>query len=386
MLQWIAASPSGSRGETTSAGADRADARSGPAGFCDLVAGVLGGTRCSLLVARADGALEVEDAVGLPIGIDLPVESPLGDRVARHVARAGQPLIINDPAELGDLPQPAGRYATHAFVSFPFQLADGATAVVNVTERESNEPFGARDLDMLRHLSDFYARTGIAPDRDERGSSRRREIAIREDERRRLARELHDDAGHRITTAILRMDMASQYATQSDALRSELRAVRSLLTECVDGLHQTMFALRPRILADLGLIPAIRSLANRVREATGIPVELYALGDTDAMDEEMALAVFRVAQEALTNALKHARPTHVAVQLTVHEDRLVLDVIDDGIGFDISVIGVSTVMRQGLRGMKERADLVGGHLDVLSRPGRGTTVRAVFPVGGQDNE
>jgi signal transduction histidine kinase len=353
--------------------------RDGGTGFCDLVAGILGGTRCSLLVARADGALEVEEAVGLPIGIDAPAGDSVGDRVARHVARAGRPLIVNDAAVLGDLPQPTGRYATHAFVSFPFQLADGATAVVNITERETNEPFGARDLDMLRHLSDYYAR-------DQRQPTRRREIAIREDERNRLARELHDDAGHRITTAILRVDLASQYAARSDVLRSELLAVRTLLAECVDGLHQTMFALRPRILADLGLIPALRSLANRVREATGISVELTATDGIASLDEETALAVFRVAQEAVTNALKHARAGGISVHLSVRDGRLVLDVIDDGIGFDISTIGVSTVMRQGLRGMKERADLVGGHLDVLSRPGRGTTVRAVFPVGGQGNE
>jgi signal transduction histidine kinase len=375
MLQRFAASSSGSGREGNPGGAGR----DGVAGFCDLVAGVLGGSRCSLLVARADGALEVEEAVGLPIRIDEPAGNSLGDRVARHVALAGQPLIVNDATVLGDLPQPAGQYATRAFVSFPFQLADGAVAVVNVTERASNEPFGARDLDMLRHLSDFYAR-------DQRQPSRRREIAIREDERKRLARELHDDAGHRITTAILRVDMASQFATQSDVLRGELRAVRALLAECVDELHQTMFALRPRILADLGLIPALRSLANRVREATGIPIELHAAGGVDSLDEETALAMFRVAQEAVTNALKHAQPTRVAIHLTAQERRLVLDVTDDGIGFDISTIGVSTVMRQGLLGMKERAELIGGHLDVLSRPGRGTTVRAVFPAGGQGNE
>jgi signal transduction histidine kinase len=386
MSQRIVASSSGFAGERISAGTGRADARSGPAGFCDLVAGVLGGSRCSLLVARPDGALEVEEAVGFPIGLGASAGDSLGDRVALQVARAGQPLVVNDPAELGDLPQPVGRYATHSFVSFPFRLADGATAVVNVTERGTNEPFGARDVDMLRHLSDFYARAGIAPGPDQQRFTRRREIAIREDERKRLARELHDDAGHRITTAILRVDMASLHAAESEMLRGELQAVRALLTDCVDGLDQTMFALRPRILADFGLISAIRSLANRVREATGVPIELHAGGEINSLNEETALSIFRVAQEAVTNALKHARPARVAVHLAIHEGRLVLDVIDDGIGFDISTIGVSTVMRQGLRGMKERADLVGGHLDVLSRPGRGTTVRAVFPVGGQDNE
>ena len=357
--------------------------QTGGESFCALVAGMLRGARCSLLMTDADGRMTLEDAVGLPPQASAGGPVRLGERVARRVARTGAPLIVNDVTELGDIPMTLGSYGSQSFLSYPFSLADGSIGVINVTERVANDPFGASDVDMLSHLSAFFVATGsasasrrISAQRQER----KHEIQIQENERKRIARDLHDEAGHRITAAILRLDMATELCVDNPAIRRELDAVRLLLADCVDGLHETMFSLRPQILADLGLVPAVRSLLRRVQEATRIKIHLLVDGELKRLEEGPALAAFRVVQEAVTNALKHSNAAYMVVRIMDREPHLVVEVTDDGVGFDPSAQDFSTRARLGLKGMKERADLAGGFVEVQTRPGQGATIRAEFPM------
>jgi signal transduction histidine kinase len=217
---------------------------------------------------------------------------------------------------------------------------------------------------------------GVAP-RDQRWW-RSREIDVIEDERRRLARDLHDEAGHRLTAASLKLDEIAQRHLTDPELRASLEYVRALVWECTMGLHDVAFNLRPAILADLGLAPALRSLVRRAQEATTIDLAVEVDGEHDRMPERVELAGFRIAQEALTNALKYANASRVTIAASFSGDGVVLEIVDDGVGFDL-FLPDDDRPRLGLKGMQERVDLVGGKLRLRSRPGHGTTVWVKLP-------
>ena len=358
-------------------------------GFCALVARALRCRRCSLMLTGADGALTLEESVGLPATLLGTARVAVGEGVAGRVARDRAPLVVAGAAERDGLPGPLGDYASDAFVAFPMTLPDGTVGVLSVTDREDGTPFGAADLALLAQLADFYAESYDAPARREvlrlRAELRRMRSSViqtQEHERQRLARELHDDAGHVLTGAVMRLDAAVAQLIGGGPVPDALADVRGALTECASHLHDLAFNLRPRLLTDLGLAPALRSLARRVREDTGIETEVRIHGKERRLDADVELAAFRIAQEGITNALKHARASRVVIGLTFTRTGIVLRIRDDGIGF---VAGAercpSERDRHGLRGMHERAELAGGTLDVTGRPGRGTTLCARLPKG-----
>lgn len=207
---------------------------------------------------------------------------------------------------------------------------------------------------------------------------RSREIDVIEDERRRLARDLHDEAGHRLTAASLKLDELAQRRADDTELRASLEYVRALVWECTTGLHDVAFNLRPAILADLGLVPALRSLVRRAQEATTIDLAVAVEGVPGRLPERVELAGFRIAQEALTNALKYANASRISIIVRFSDDGVALEIVDDGIGFDLSQ-AEGDRPRLGLKGMQERVDLVGGRLRLRSRPGCGTRVWVSLP-------
>lgn len=207
---------------------------------------------------------------------------------------------------------------------------------------------------------------------------RSHEIDLLEDERRRLARDLHDEAGHRLTAAVLQLDAVAAQCAQDADLRARLEAVRRLIQECASGLHEVAFNLRPSILADLGLVPALRSLARRTHEAAGLPVTVEVRGVPRRLPERIELAAFRIVQEALTNVLKYARASSVTVLANFSDGSIDIAITDDGIGFDL-VQERDGRPRLGLRGIQERAELVGGEMRLQTEPSRGTTVAVRMP-------
>ena len=354
--------------------------------FAAVVARVLRCRRCSLMLADDDGNLLVEESVGLPTGVDGAARAALDASVAGLVAQSRTPLLVNSSADRAGWPHPVGVYAEESFVSFPIELPDGTVGVVNATDREDGSGFGPADLAVLADLTRFYASTFDAPARRDvrrlRAELRReraRFIQRQESERQRLARELHDDAGHALTAAILRLDMAAGRLIGQGELTDALGMIREALVECAEHLHDLAFELQPRLLADLGLAPALRSLARRIRELGLVEVELVIDGDERRLQTDTELATFRIAQEAATNVLKHAGAGKLTFAIAFAPDQVVLDVLDDGDGFAPAEPGDGGRSRQGLNGMRERAELVGGVLEVLSRPGAGTTIRALLP-------
>ena len=162
-------------------------------------------------------------------------------------------------------------------------------------------------------------------------------------------------------------------------LVAELSETKQLATQAMEELLHLARELRPTALDDHGLVPAIDAQLKRFAARTGVEARLHAEGDLDALEEDVQTAIYRVAQEALTNAERHAGSTVVEVDLEVSDQRTQLRVRDDGNGFDPGRPGRSNSQDPaasglGLRGMAERARLVGGELDVRSAPGGGTSV------------
>jgi two-component system sensor histidine kinase UhpB len=210
----------------------------------------------------------------------------------------------------------------------------------------------------------------------ERRESARAALAAQERERTRIARELHDEVGQALTAVLLQLERTSRRA--ESPLRDGLEEAREGLRASLEDVREIARRLRPEALDDLGLPSALAALTNDIARRTDIRVERRLAGDLRALEPDEELVVYRVAQEALTNVARHseARQAWVTLAPTPSGDRgVTLTVRDDGRGFDLAAHADGT----GLRGMRERAVLIGASLDVDARPGRGTTVRLQLP-------
>ncbi len=205
--------------------------------------------------------------------------------------------------------------------------------------------------------------------------------AVREEERARIARELHDELGQHLTG--LKMDlswMGARLRPDQSALAGKISAMKALIDTTVASMRRIASELRPTVLDDLGLVPAVEWLANDFAKRSGIRVVL----DTDdvcaKLDNTVATSVFRIIQESLTNVAKHAGASTVNLSLKRAEGRLTVEVRDDGRGMPADPGERKSGF--GVIGMQERAYMLGGQLNIFSEPGEGTTVQAVIPLPG----
>ncbi|MFF8032207.1 MULTISPECIES: HAMP domain-containing sensor histidine kinase [unclassified Streptomyces] len=211
----------------------------------------------------------------------------------------------------------------------------------------------------------------------ERVASSARAILAQEAERRRIAQELHDEVGQSMTAVLLALKRASDEA--SEPLRGELRQAQEITRGSLDEVRRLVHRLRPGVLDDLGLVSAVTSLATEFATHTGLRVLRRFDSVLPALDHEAELVIYRVAQESLTNAARHAGARCVEVSLRGAGAGVVLEVGDDGRGIGAAQEGA------GLRGMRERALLIGAALDVSGRDGTspartGTRIRLTVPA------
>lgn len=206
----------------------------------------------------------------------------------------------------------------------------------------------------------------------ERSSSDARALAAEEEERHRIARELHDEVGQQLTVVLLGLKQVQQRAPAE--LVEELELVRESARAGLDDVRRVARELRPGVLDDLGLHSALAALATGFSAHGGATVRRSIAPGLPALPPATELVVYRVAQEALTNAARHARATSVELTLQRLGDRVVLGVEDDGCGLPAGASGA------GVRGMRERARSVGGVLELTGSPGKGTRVRLSVPV------
>jgi two-component system, NarL family, sensor histidine kinase UhpB len=205
----------------------------------------------------------------------------------------------------------------------------------------------------------------------ERRDSARRVVRAQEAERRRVARELHDELGQSLTGVLLQIDQAIRTPDEADLEEAREGARRSL-----DDVRRIARDLRPDTLAELGLASALNALATRFTNQCGVVVDRHLDGDLPALDEDVEVVVYRVAQEALTNVARHADARRVTLELSYAGDAVTLIVDDDGRGVP-SYVGPEA---RGITGMRERALLVHGRLWVGNGPAQGARVRLEIPA------
>jgi signal transduction histidine kinase len=199
-------------------------------------------------------------------------------------------------------------------------------------------------------------------------------IGAQEEERRHLARELHDEIGAVLTCVKMSLESAGRRRTgRSEELRAALDAVDQALAQ----IRQLSVDLRPSVLDDLGIVPALRWYLDKRPRAAGLKTEFETSIGEERLDPALEITCFRIAQEAVTNVLRHADAGALRVTLDRSDGRLLLRVKDDGRGFDTAAVGSASL---GLSAMSERASLIGGAVRVLSWPGGGTEVIAELPV------
>lgn len=206
---------------------------------------------------------------------------------------------------------------------------------------------------MLTRLEDERAATGTAV------------LRAQEAERARLARDLHDEANQSLTGLLLRLEASAQSAPPE--LKAELAETKALATRAMDELLRLARELRPSALDDHGLDAALHSQVDRFSAETGIKVRLRSDRSIDELGEDQQIVVYRTVQESLSNIVRHAQASNVSIEIGPDNS---LEVTDDGAGFD-----VKDATGHGLVGMRERARLAGASVQVLSAPGRGTTVK-----------
>src|SRR2546422_2042028 len=205
-----------------------------------------------------------------------------------------------------------------------------------------------------------------------------RQQDIREDERTRIAREIHDSLGQALTALKLQLAAAQDAAaTEAPALSARLSETALMVDDLVKSVRRIATELRPAILDQLGLPAAVEWLAQDFLRRTGIRCQSTILPINGAISDELATALFRIVQEALTNVSRHAGATRVNIELGVKSDCVTLEVNDDGGG--ITEAGTTGPRSLGILGMRERAAVLGGVLEVAPRSGGGTRVAAWFP-------
>jgi signal transduction histidine kinase len=324
----------------------------------------------TLRIAAADG--EGEAAYGL-----------LGHTVLRDRSKAGRVLDRRQPARVDavlDDPEvdqdEARRLGVRSGLYVPLVARGRAIGVVAVHDKLGRE---ARFADGdLRLAEIFAARAAVAVDVSERVArdTVRRVIEAQELERRRLARELHDETGQALTSILLGLKAIRAAPDDAAAARAESE-LRELVVRALQDVRSLAVELRPSALDDFGLVPALERLVATLEERTGIAVALEAALPGERLPPELETILYRLVQEALTNVVKHAGATSVSVVLARRDGGVSAVVEDDGRGFAETEVRPDAL---GLVGMRERLALAGGTLAIESTPGKGTSLVAYVPL------
>jgi two-component system sensor histidine kinase UhpB len=204
-----------------------------------------------------------------------------------------------------------------------------------------------------------------------------------EEERRRIAMALHDDTGQALSMLIINLErMEDQLSPQDNLLKEKITATRVLAQRTLANLRKIVYGLRPAILDDLGLIPAIRWYARANLEEAGILIELHDNGEIEPLPPNLKATLYRITQEAINNILKHSRAENVEIILRRQGEHIQLEIIDDGQGFNLAAVREEALQQQrlGLLGIEERAELVGGQVDFNSSLAGGTRIFVDVPV------
>jgi signal transduction histidine kinase len=321
-----------------------------------------------LRVAAAEG----EGTYGV-VGMRLEFAGSKAGRVLERGRSERVDSVLEDP-EIDQ--QAARRLGVHSALFVPLVVHGRPIGVVIAHDKSGPTP--AFTDDDLRLAEALASRAASAVDLSQRVSRDvvGRVVAAQELERKRLARELHDETGQALTSILLGLKPLEQ-ALADDEGRDAMAAVRELVVSTLRDVRRLAVELRPSALDDFGLVPALERLIETFREQTGIQVDLESRLGEKRLPSSVETALYRIVQEALTNVVKHSGAGRVSVVLTVKDGSVNALVEDDGRGFDPAAARDEGL---GLVGMRERLALVGGRLRIESGAGKGTTLVAEVPL------
>ena len=324
------------------------------------------GGRLRMAAVAGDGA---EEYTGLELS-----ERSKTMRVLERKRSERVDSVLDDPEVEQET---ARRLGAHSALYVPLLVRAEAIGVVAAHDKQGPDlRFSDEDL---RLAEIFAARAAVAVELRQRVArdALQRVVTAQELERRRLARELHDETGQALTSILLGL-RGLEDVKDEESLRKTVAEVRELVRATLQDVRRLAVELRPAALDDFGLVPALERLTENFAEQTGIAVAFVPnLPGGDRFPPEVETALYRLVQESLTNIVKHARAKEVSIVLQRKPESVSVIVEDDGVGFDP---GRETGDGIGLLGMRERVGLFGGRVVLESRPGAGTTVVAEVPL------
>jgi signal transduction histidine kinase len=330
----------------------------------------------AIALPRADRSLIIEAADGEGAddirGAQLERTGSKSGRVLERRRGERVDSLLDDPEVDYSIAAPLSA-RTGLYV--PLIVRDQAIGVIVAHDKAGGDPRFSNDD--LRLTESFATRAAVAVAQSHRvaGDALRRVVEAQELERRRLARELHDQTGQELTGILLGLK-AVEEALDPEALARAIAAVREQVVETLHDVRRLAVELRPKVLDDYGLVAALERLTQTVAEQTGLAFDLEAqLGD-ERLSSEIETALYRMVQEALTNVVKHGQAGRVSIILARSQGSVTAVVEDDGRGFETDRIYEGL----GLDGMRERLALLGGRLKIESRPGAGTTLAGEVPL------
>jgi signal transduction histidine kinase len=281
--------------------------------------------------------------------------------------------ILEDPEVDQEI---ARRFGASSGLYVPLILHERPIGVITAHDKlGADSRFSEEDL---RLAETFATRAAVAVDLSERVArdALRRVVAAQELERKRLARELHDETGQALTSILLGLKEVEE-AGSSEEARKAAAALRELVVGTLHSVRRLAVELRPKALDDFGLVPALERLAETFAGQTGVDVDFQAAVGVERLPPEIETALYRIVQEALTNVVKHAGATHVSIVLSRKNGAVTAVIEDDGHGFEASGTDGAGL---GLVGIRERLGLLDGRLAIESTQGSGTTIVAEVPL------
>jgi signal transduction histidine kinase len=329
-------------------------------------------------------------AVALPSGGDelwfaavAGADDVLGTTLSRSGSKSGAVLerrrseridsVIDDPEVQQAVTR---RLGARTGLWVPLIARDEVIGVLEIHDKEGDDARFSDDD--LRLAEAFAARAAVAVELSQRVArdAVRRVVQAQELERRRLARELHDETGQALTSILLGLKPLEDALAEHPA-RAALGELREQVVNALQDVRRLAVELRPAVLDDFGLVPALERLTDAFAEQSDVRVDFHsALGEA-RLPSEVETALYRVVQESLTNIVKHANARNISVSLARRESGVAAVIEDDGAGFDPRAASEEGI---GILGMRERLALIDGRLEVESRPGAGTTVVAEVPL------
>ncbi len=303
----------------------------------------------------------------------------MGTSLATRLQGNSRPIVLVGFVVTGLLISVAINFALLKFALYPLTHLRETMLQVQAGDLTRKAPVTGQDPDADQLASSFNTMLAAI---DDLAKSRASQILrAQEQERKRIARELHDETSQVLTSLLISLALLEE-SVQTEDVRKRVADIRTLAHQTLRAVRNLSIDLRPSALDDLGLLPALRWYIKEYQQKCGIEVEFGASGFRERLPPEMETAIYRIIQESLTNTAKHAHARHVWIQLSEDGARVHARIRDDGQGFDAQAV-LRTPWQDrglGLSGMMERASLLDGTVEITSQPGAGASIEMRIPL------